>query len=102
MGSLQNNGLEQTVGMLCERTESLLARQSLHPEQRLLVALAGVPGSGKSTISAALIAALSQRGIADVVVVPMVLGLPTISFITFQANIFPGWFPLHEGYLVIL
>ncbi|KAK9413419.1 putative Phosphoribulokinase/uridine kinase [Seiridium unicorne] len=71
MGSLQDFSLDETIRKLCVRIESLLVRQSLCPQQRLLVALAGVPGSGKSTVSGALIKALFQRGIFDVVVVPM-------------------------------
>jgi tRNA uridine 5-carbamoylmethylation protein Kti12 len=38
----------------------------------MLVALAGVPGSGKSTISSALLQELTGRGIQDVAIVPMV------------------------------
>ncbi|KAH8658117.1 phosphoribulokinase/uridine kinase [Xylariales sp. PMI_506] len=36
-----------------------------------MIALAGAPGSGKSTISAALVQTLQQRDIRDVMVVPM-------------------------------
>ncbi|KAH6655779.1 phosphoribulokinase/uridine kinase [Truncatella angustata] len=72
MGSIQEIGLDEAVNTLCVRIESLLARQKLCPKQRLLVALAGVPGSGKSTVSGALMRALMQRGIhSGVVVVPM-------------------------------
>jgi putative protein kinase ArgK-like GTPase of G3E family len=38
----------------------------------MLVALAGVPGAGKSTVSEALLTELATRGMQDVVVVPMV------------------------------
>jgi tRNA uridine 5-carbamoylmethylation protein Kti12 len=37
-----------------------------------LIALAGVPGSGKSTVSQELLLELSSRGIHDVAIVPMV------------------------------
>ncbi|KAL1598563.1 hypothetical protein SLS59_006850 [Nothophoma quercina] len=37
----------------------------------MLVALAGVPGSGKSTVSSALLEELASRGIRDVAIVPM-------------------------------
>ena len=57
---------------LVRRTERLLSRQASDPGQRMLVALAGVPGSGKSTVSAALLTELGTRGIKDVAVVPMV------------------------------
>jgi putative protein kinase ArgK-like GTPase of G3E family len=57
---------------LAKRIETLLSRQASNPRQRILVALAGVPGSGKSTVSHALLAELKLRDIHDVVVVPMV------------------------------
>jgi putative protein kinase ArgK-like GTPase of G3E family len=57
---------------LVKRTEGLLSRQASDPSQRMLVALAGVPGAGKSTVSKALLEELASRGIKDVVVVPMV------------------------------
>jgi putative protein kinase ArgK-like GTPase of G3E family len=57
---------------LVKRTETLLARQASTPAQRMLVALAGVPGAGKSTVSDALLMELAARGIKDVAVVPMV------------------------------
>ncbi|KAI1566360.1 Panthothenate kinase/uridine kinase protein [Pyrenophora tritici-repentis] len=57
---------------LVRRTERLLVRQASNPSQRMLVALAGVPGSGKSTVSEALLAELAKQGVQDVAVVPMV------------------------------
>ena len=60
------------IGDLVKRTERLLARQASDPGQRMLVALAGVPGAGKSTVSEALLTELVSRGVQDVVVVPMV------------------------------
>lgn len=59
---------------LVKRTEKLLARQASNPSQRMLVALAGVPGAGKSTVSDALLIELAARGIKDVAIVPMVSG----------------------------
>jgi putative protein kinase ArgK-like GTPase of G3E family len=58
---------------LAKRIETLLSRQASNARQRILVALAGVPGSGKSTVSQALLAELELRGVQDVVVVPMVI-----------------------------
>ncbi|KAG5757509.1 hypothetical protein H9Q72_014350 [Fusarium xylarioides] len=64
--------LVKTTGKLVERVESLLTRQTLSaPTQRILIALAGVPGSGKTTISDALIKELTKHGISDVAVLPM-------------------------------
>jgi putative protein kinase ArgK-like GTPase of G3E family len=57
---------------LVNRTERLLSRQASNPGQRILIALAGVPGAGKSTVSEALLTGLASRGVRDVVVVPMV------------------------------
>lgn len=56
---------------LVRRIESLLA-SARDSRQRILIALAGVPGSGKSTVSHELLAELAVRGIQDVAVVPMV------------------------------
>ena len=65
--------LTATILNLAKRIEALLARQkSSDSPARLLVALAGVPGSGKSTVSQALLLELAAKGIEDVVVVPMV------------------------------
>lgn len=65
--------LVKTTGELVQRVERLLARQKLSaPTQRILIALAGVPGSGKTTISNALIKELKRNGISDVAVLPMV------------------------------
>jgi putative protein kinase ArgK-like GTPase of G3E family len=64
--------LHETILNLERRVEKLLSRQACEPRQRILVGLAGVPGSGKSTVSGALVAELTLRGIQDVVVVPMV------------------------------
>jgi putative protein kinase ArgK-like GTPase of G3E family len=64
--------VQETILDLVRRVEKLLARQAGNPRQRILVGLAGVPGSGKSTVSDALIAELVRRGVQDVAVVPMV------------------------------
>jgi putative protein kinase ArgK-like GTPase of G3E family len=55
-----------------KRTENLLSRQASDPGRRMLVALAGVPGAGKSAVSDALVSELAARGFQDVAVVPMV------------------------------
>lgn len=64
--------LQDTILNLERRIEKLLLRQASEPRQRILVALAGVPGSGKSTVSSALVTELKLRGVQDVVVIPMV------------------------------
>lgn len=61
-----------TILDLVKRVEKLLFRQAAEPHQRILIGLAGVPGSGKSTVSNALLAELAVRGVQDVAVVPMV------------------------------
>ena len=70
----QSEGI--TVGrtslVLAQRIEDLLTRPSCRPDQRILIALAGVPGSGKSTVTDLLTKALQQRAIEHVAVVPMV------------------------------
>lgn len=57
---------------LVSQIEKLLQRQASDPRQRMLVALAGVPGSGKSTVSHAVLQELANRGIDSVAIVPMV------------------------------
>lgn len=57
---------------LVKRVEHLLDRQAFNPRQRILIALAGVPGSGKSTVSQRLLDGLTSQGIRDIMVLPMV------------------------------
>jgi pantothenate kinase len=64
--------LQDTILDLERRVEKLLLRQASEPRQRFLVALAGVPGSVKSTVSSALVTELKLHGVQDVVVIPMV------------------------------
>lgn len=67
-----DGNLYETTLMLTERIERLLKRQKVtNPRRRVLIALAGVPGSGKSTISSALLQLLPQYGIHDLAVLPM-------------------------------
>lgn len=69
---LVTDDLTRSIVDLVSRVEELLRRQASNPYQRMLIALAGVPGSGKSTISHALLHELAVRGINDVAIVPMV------------------------------
>lgn len=65
--------LLKTILNLKDRINKLLQHQKTKdPTQRILIALAGVPGSGKSTISDALLRLLPEYGIHDVAVLPMV------------------------------
>lgn len=65
--------VSESVALLCRRVEALIAAKALtDPGGRVLIALAGVPGSGKSTISSALLQALPAYGIDNVAVLPMV------------------------------
>jgi putative protein kinase ArgK-like GTPase of G3E family len=59
----------ETTRRLANRVETLLEKTEF---ERKLIALAGVPGSGKSTVSQALLVELAARGIHDVAIVPMV------------------------------
>ncbi|KAH8691739.1 P-loop containing nucleoside triphosphate hydrolase protein [Phaeosphaeriaceae sp. PMI808] len=63
--------LQVAILHLAKRIVTLLQRQEANPRQRILVALAGVPGSGKSTVSNVLEAELASRGVQDVAVVSM-------------------------------
>lgn len=65
--------LDESVCLLCRRVETLIGdKKPADPGGRVLIALAGVPGSGKSTISSALLRALPNKGIDEVAVLPMV------------------------------
>ncbi|KAF1357386.1 nicotinamide riboside kinase [Lizonia empirigonia] len=68
---LVSDSLAGPILDLVSRIEKLLRRQASNPRQRMLVALAGVPGSGKSTVSQALLQELAVRSVNDVAVVPM-------------------------------
>ncbi|KAJ9134260.1 Nicotinamide riboside kinase [Pleurostoma richardsiae] len=61
---------EQAVGILCLRIQALLNRAK-RSDRRILIALSGVPGSGKTTIAAAVLRALPSYGIENAQVVPM-------------------------------
>lgn len=69
------NPLFETIDLLQDRIRSL--RKSVAPDERIIIAFAGVPGSGKSTIAAALLAQLQHAGINDVAIVPMVWKTPS-------------------------
>jgi pantothenate kinase len=83
--------LHETILDLVKRVEKLLTSQASNPRQRILVALAGVPGSGKSTISNALIAELALRGIQDVSIVPMVSYIRTPLYHTCSFHVQDGF-----------
>lgn len=61
---------DATLNVLQERLLSLM--EITLPEQRIIIAIAGVPGSGKSTVAARLLEYLYGNGICDVAVAPMV------------------------------
>jgi putative protein kinase ArgK-like GTPase of G3E family len=64
--------LEQSIAILSKRIDDLLIKRLMKPDQRIMIALAGVPGSGKSTVSTHLMRNLRKRGVDNVMVVPMV------------------------------
>lgn len=64
--------MDQTIAELGERLTSLLERNPPSSHRRILIALAGVPGSGKSTISAALVKKFSTSGLEKIAILPMV------------------------------
>ncbi|KAK7949387.1 uncharacterized protein PG986_010273 [Apiospora aurea] len=73
MAASMTMDLEKNVATLRGRIDRLLEQQESNARGRILIALAGVPGSGKTTVSSALLASLSESGRSreDVVVVPM-------------------------------
>jgi Mrp family chromosome partitioning ATPase len=69
--STTNLGL--SVDILCRRVAALQERFPRSTRRRILITLAGVPGSGKSTVATALTTSLREQGAENVVVLPMVL-----------------------------
>jgi adenylylsulfate kinase-like enzyme len=65
-----SNEPADTAKILHDRINQL--RISEPSESRIIIALAGIPGSGKSSVAAALLAHLHRSGVQDVIVVPMV------------------------------
>lgn len=90
---VHTDGLNETVLDLAGHVMKLLHCQASNPRQRVLVALAGVPGSGKSTVSHALLEELAGRGVKDVAIVPMV----SLDGSNNDCNSdkFAGWLPLY-------
>lgn len=62
--------MDGAVDALCLRVQDLL-KKTTDPEHRLLIAIAGAPGSGKSTIAQAVLQALPNYGITSVQAIPM-------------------------------
>lgn len=84
-----------TISNLSNRVEALLTRQTFDSCSRVLIALAGVPGSGKSTISNALLDELASRQLQHIAVVPMVcLWSLYQTFLCILINGFAGWISL--------
>lgn len=61
---------EDQVSQLLERIANL--RKRSRSDQRVLVAVAGGPGSGKSTLCSRLLQQAQEEGLHDMVAVPMV------------------------------
>ncbi|KAK1987691.1 phosphoribulokinase/uridine kinase [Colletotrichum cereale] len=62
----------QTTAKLRERVKYLLAEQKISsPSRRILVAVSGIPGSGKSTTAAALNEDLKKHAVENAAVLPM-------------------------------
>lgn len=69
-------------------------------KRRIIIALAGVPGSGKSTIATGLLAHLDRAGIRDVVIAPMVCVHNHEDGLTCSLLTLTGWVSLYESNLV--
>lgn len=78
--------MEEIITTLSERLTKLLERNEEISGKRILVAFAGSPGSGKTTISAALTEAFNVRQNVNVTVLPMVRLNPLFSRISSLTN----------------
>lgn len=86
--------IEETANHLYERLIALRDRYAKDESHRILVAVAGVPGSGKSTIAAALSKIYFRKQQRRLAVFPMVRFLfPTLQANS-QVNLSEGRFPL--------
>ncbi|KFY40485.1 hypothetical protein V494_03468 [Pseudogymnoascus sp. VKM F-4513 (FW-928)] len=65
--------MDETITTLCERLKVLLEKNPASSRRRILVAFAGTPGSGKTTISAALTKVWNEElpSNASITVLPM-------------------------------
>ncbi|PVH94824.1 phosphoribulokinase/uridine kinase [Periconia macrospinosa] len=68
---LHDDVLVQPISGLVKRVKNLFSHQTADSRERILIALAGVPGSGKSAISHALLKELELQGIHGVEVAPL-------------------------------
>lgn len=64
--------MDEVEKSLYKRLQRLLERSASHPERRILIALAGTPGSGKSTIASALVRSFNATNKEKIQVIPMV------------------------------
>lgn len=66
--------MDEAITKLCERLTVLLEKNPASSQRRILVAFAGTPGSGKTTISAALTKIWNAKSApnASITVLPMV------------------------------
>ncbi|WPH04745.1 P-loop containing nucleoside triphosphate hydrolase protein [Acrodontium crateriforme] len=71
MEQIATHKLKDVVELLRGRIQSLAQNECIPAEQRMLIALAGVPGSGKSTVSAALLQLLQMDGRNDISILTM-------------------------------
>jgi 2-phosphoglycerate kinase len=94
--------IEAPEETLLKRLELLILRNAHSPHKRIIIALAGTPGSGKSTISSALTRRFNARNEGKLQIVPMVrTGLRFL--ILSETNIanmeiFTGWLSSHKSY----
>ncbi|RFU30152.1 hypothetical protein B7463_g6188, partial [Scytalidium lignicola] len=63
--------MDAIITTLSERLTKLLEQNPPSSHRRLLIALAGTPGSGKSTISAALAQTCKANGTGNIAILPM-------------------------------
>jgi len=63
--------MENFEGQLSNRLEQLIDGNTLFPKKRIVVAFAGAPGSGKSTVASSLMRAFNAKHREQLLVVPM-------------------------------
>ncbi len=83
------------------RRLDILMKLDTCPRKRIIIALAGAPGSGKSTVAEALSKRFNKKHTHQVQIVPMVFRTSKISQVQISnESMSIGWLSFHKSYFV--